>query len=279
MTIKQVYFNKPNIKTLNKNGFLCVDMHCHTHYSDGISLKKIIKRAKKIGIGLAITDHNEIGGALEAAKQKDIFIIPGIEINCIDGPHLLCYFYDTEELEKFYSKEIEKYKTKMRFAKIIKLPVISRKSYEVVKSAKDYNCLVSLAHPYGYIHMNIEKALFKDHYVRETIKGVDAFEVITSNQKRISNIRAYALQILLNKCVTAGSDAHTIYDLGSALTCAKAKSAEDFLESIKFKTNIVVGKSYFRKKVAFTTGLLKRKSGQLQKIITNKVKNLIIKKS
>ena len=58
-----------------------VDMHIHTEYSSDcfMSVKEIIKYAKKLNIGVAITDHNEIEGAIRAyeyAKNLNVLLIP-----------------------------------------------------------------------------------------------------------------------------------------------------------------------------------------------------------
>ncbi|MBW3022686.1 PHP domain-containing protein [Candidatus Woesearchaeota archaeon] len=274
MELKEVNFKTPNLKALNKEGFLCVDMHCHTHHSDGALLKEILEKAKKNGIGLAITDHNEIEGALEALRQDEVPIIPGIEINCMDGPHILCYFYDKKELQKFYMKEIEYYKMKIRRRKVFKAEIIKRDTFEIVKAAKKYNCIVTLAHPYGLFHQNFEKALLKNPKVREAVENVDAIEVVTSTQRKISNRRSYALKLLFDKAMTAGSDAHTVYDVGSAVSCAKVKDAKTFLDSIKLKKNIIVGRESIRKKAAFTGGMVKRGGRAIKNSLLAKVNNL-----
>jgi len=64
-----------------------IDLHAHTHYSDGsFSPAQVVEMAieKDVKV-LAITDHDTTAGvneAIEAAKSKDIKIIPGIEITC-----------------------------------------------------------------------------------------------------------------------------------------------------------------------------------------------------
>ncbi|PIN75783.1 hypothetical protein COV17_03500 [Candidatus Woesearchaeota archaeon CG10_big_fil_rev_8_21_14_0_10_36_11] len=66
-----------------------VDLHAHTNESDGeLSPKEFVDQAISCGLkAVAITDHDTIYGcaqAVEYAKDKDIEIIPGIEISCTD---------------------------------------------------------------------------------------------------------------------------------------------------------------------------------------------------
>jgi predicted metal-dependent phosphoesterase TrpH len=67
-----------------------LDLHIHSQYSeDGIgSPKEIIKILQKRGLhGMAITDHNNIEGGLQAKKvaPKDFIVIPGVEISTNKG--------------------------------------------------------------------------------------------------------------------------------------------------------------------------------------------------
>jgi len=67
------------------------DLHMHTIFSyDGTaSVPAVLKRAKQVGLDLiAITDHDEIRGALQAeelAPKFDIQVIPGVEITTAEG--------------------------------------------------------------------------------------------------------------------------------------------------------------------------------------------------
>ena len=88
----RVLFDRPDLAQLTQTHTV-VDLHFHSHYSDGLNgVAKIAERARKLGIGIAITDHNEIRGALEMEQYGDIFSIPGIEITSAEGSHLLVYF-------------------------------------------------------------------------------------------------------------------------------------------------------------------------------------------
>ena len=67
------------------------DLHLHTIYSyDGTaSLPAVLSRAKQLGLDIiAITDHDEIAGALKAleiAPNYGVEVIPGIEITTAEG--------------------------------------------------------------------------------------------------------------------------------------------------------------------------------------------------
>ncbi len=70
-----------------------LDLHIHSQYSeDGIgSPKEIIKILQKRGLqGMAITDHNNVEGSLQAQKvaPKDFIVIPCAEISTNNG-HIL----------------------------------------------------------------------------------------------------------------------------------------------------------------------------------------------
>ena len=68
-----VYQTKPDIDLLVKNNYMVVDMHVHTRFSDSYSrVKNIIAKAKRMKIGVAITDHNEIQGVIRAYKIKGV---------------------------------------------------------------------------------------------------------------------------------------------------------------------------------------------------------------
>ncbi len=88
---------------------MSIDLHLHTHYSDGTwSPAELVEYAKSIKLNhIAITDHDTISGIDEArrAAGEDLEVIAGVEINTIslkpDGTredvHILGYFIDAEE--------------------------------------------------------------------------------------------------------------------------------------------------------------------------------------
>jgi predicted metal-dependent phosphoesterase TrpH len=64
------------------------DLHVHTTYSPDsvITPKELVFYAKKRGLtAVAITDHNQIEGALKIAKETNFLIIPGTEVSSLHG--------------------------------------------------------------------------------------------------------------------------------------------------------------------------------------------------
>ena len=67
------------------------DLHMHTEWSDGDPLDDVLESAVAAGLDvIAITDHDEIEGALEArrrahARRLPLAVVPGIEVSTRDG--------------------------------------------------------------------------------------------------------------------------------------------------------------------------------------------------
>jgi predicted metal-dependent phosphoesterase TrpH len=212
-----------------------VDMHFHTVHSDGAAkVSDVLAKIRKKGIGVAITDHNEISGVIEAYKlKKDAdFIIPGIEVKSVEGIDILFYFSEIEELKKFFNKEILpnlkrfflKTKTTLSVDKLLSL-------------SKRYGCLCSVAHPFGYNMRAGKNDIYEKH--RESLETFECYEVLNGGTGRKNNERA--LSVLGERCFTAGSDGHSIFTLGNVITCADAKDANGFLKAIRSRKNHVVG--------------------------------------
>ncbi|MFC1686160.1 PHP domain-containing protein [Nanoarchaeota archaeon] len=109
-----------------------IDLHTHTHYSDGTANPKhVVKTALERKVKyLAITDHNTVAGVKEAknaAKNKDLILIPGIEIDIKissseDSVHLVGLYLNTKskDLTKIIDKLVKAkiFKNKKRLAKV-----------------------------------------------------------------------------------------------------------------------------------------------------------------
>ncbi|AXX95700.1 TrlF family AAA-like ATPase [Arcobacter ellisii] len=95
--------------------FVRADLHIHSYGKDGsfdvtdssMTPQNIVDIAIENNLSIiSITDHNEIQNskkAIDYANNKNILVIPGIEISTTQG-HLLVYFETYEQLRKFFGK-------------------------------------------------------------------------------------------------------------------------------------------------------------------------------
>ena len=67
------------------------DLHTHTQWSDGDDLDRVLDQALVMRLdAVAITDHDEIEGALEARRRAHdrrlpLAVVPGVEVSSADG--------------------------------------------------------------------------------------------------------------------------------------------------------------------------------------------------
>ncbi|MEW6069744.1 MAG: PHP domain-containing protein [Candidatus Thermoplasmatota archaeon] len=179
-----------------------LDLHVHSKYSQDATgeIKEIIKKAKKIGLnGIALVDHNEIKGSLEAleyAKTGDFVIVPGIEISCAQGHVIALGIKETVPRDLQLEATLEK---------IVALGGIA-----------------VAAHPCR---------------VFSTLPSIEKFkilEVFNSRCWEFENRKAEKLADNLKLCKTAGSDCHTTNELGYGITEFENQSSnyEDLVEDI-----------------------------------------------
>jgi len=240
----RVQFEKPNISELIQQ-FIVVDLHFHTHYSDGMnSIRQVARRVRQLGIGIAVTDHNEIGGALEIDQYKDILSIPGIEITSREGSHLLVYFYDVESLAHFFHEFVQP-NMGNGFMSSLSLPM-----EEIIAKARLFKTVVILPHPYCAAYTGVCNPQFSMARQKRLFDMVDGVEAINSENLKKWNLRCAVLGFNLNKTVVGGSDGHALYEMGKVVSYAECKrTREAFLDAVLKKQNKVIGKEIdiFRK--------------------------------
>ncbi len=248
----KVVFEDPKKSKEIKEGMTLVDMHCHTNVSDGRdSAELMIKKAKKLGIGLSITDHNRIKSSLEACKST--FSIPGIELTSSEAIDILVYFYKPKDLEHFYNKYIKGQHLNSKFFNLWKLKWDTE---ELLDHIRKYSCITSLAHP---LAMRPKNSYIFIHEHPKLIKKIDAIEVINSLMKGEKNEIVSEWAMKLNKAATGASDSHVHGFLGTAVTASYSDNVEEFLDNIIKEKNIVVGKSLDRfSKFHTKTGIFMR---------------------
>ncbi|MDO5845572.1 MAG: PHP-associated domain-containing protein, partial [Methanocorpusculum sp.] len=203
------------------------DMHLHTSASDGLSSPKTVaKFAEKKGMGIAVTDHNTVSG-VKTARGFCKNVIPAMEISAREGPHLLVYFDSVRDLQEYYERSIRDCKGKCPHM------AVQKTTEQIVPEALDAGGLVVAAHPYGYgvsvrgVMKGIAAGLTPEFVAKE----IDGLEVICSGLSFKQNERAELYASREHLCMTGGSDAHVLWEIGHAVTAGFAnETTEEFLE-------------------------------------------------
>jgi predicted metal-dependent phosphoesterase TrpH len=233
----RVHFDRPDLTQLLQNHTVA-DLHFHSHYSDGLnSISKIAQRARNLGIGLAITDHNEIRGALELDLHEDIFSIPGIEITSSEGSHLLVYFYEAKELKRFYELHVA---PNMGYGVMSSLSLTMA---QIVQRAREHECLIIFPHPYCALYTGICNLQFTPDQLEDLFEMVDGVEAINASNLNRWNLKCTVLGFNLGKAMVGGSDGHALNHMGRSVTYAPVpKNRRAFLDALRLQNNQVVGK-------------------------------------
>ncbi len=196
-----------------------VDMHIHTNYSyDGyLSLGKLDEACSRRQItAVAITDHNEIAGALEAARLngKGVLrtrIIVGEEIKTTQG-----------EIVGLFLKE--------------RIPPEMSLS-DTMKVIHHQGGLVYLNHPFGYGRRAAKLSLDD----LDSLWGmIDIVEIFNGrNWNRRANDLAKKLALKHNKPGAVGTDAHSPWEVGrSFVSMEDFDGPEKFLAALRHATYI-----------------------------------------
>ena len=233
----KILFERPNLEELTEQ-YAVVDLHFHSKYSDGNNaISSIAKRARDLGIGIAITDHNEIKGAVEVDRYRGVLNIPGIEVTSREGTHLLIYFYDIRSLKQFYKKDIQPHMGH----DIMSSTCLEME--EIILRSRTFETIVVFPHPYSATFTGIQNTYFSTNRLERLYGMVDGIEVINAENLNKWNMRSALLGFNLNKGITGGSDGHRLPQMGRAVCYASCKKdRRAFLDAIKGRQTRVVGK-------------------------------------
>lgn len=234
--MNRIQFEVPDLTALRADQTV-VDLHFHSTYSDGAdSVAEIAQRARQLGIGIAITDHNVINGAVELAAYTDVLSIPGIEITSREGTHVLVYFYRVEDLTAFYGDHIQPHMGPTVMSSI-DLDVAA-----ILRHARQYRCVVIFPHPYSAAFTGICNHSFTPSQLDRLLRMADGVEVINSENLKRWNLKSALLGFNLDRAITGGSDGHSIQQMGRVVTYAAcARNREAFLDAVSRKQAKVVG--------------------------------------
>jgi predicted metal-dependent phosphoesterase TrpH len=193
------------------------DLHMHTIYSyDGTAtVPAVLRRAGQIGLDvIAITDHDEITGSLEAlelASQYGVEVIPGIEVTTAEGDLLALNI--TQKIPRG-------------------LPLI-----ETILAVGEMDGFCVVPHPMaGGLGMkslsaySILKAL-RDREVARILIAIETYNATTID--RMGNQYARILADRLDIAQIAGSDAHVVEAIGLAVTEFDGHTARDLITALQ----------------------------------------------
>ncbi len=235
-TLNRIQFEAPPLNALT-SGHTVVDLHFHSHFSDGAdAVADIAQRARQLGIGVAITDHNTIDGAVALDSHADVLSIPGIEVTSREGAHVLLYFYQVDDLKAFYAADVKPHMGPTLMSSLA-LDVEA-----IIRRARKYNSVVVFPHPYSATFTGICNHSFSDLQLHRLLGMADGVEVINSENLKRWNLKSALLGFNLDRAITGGSDGHSVQQLGAAVTyaaCEPSRSA--FLDAVSRKQAKVMG--------------------------------------
>jgi predicted metal-dependent phosphoesterase TrpH len=230
-------FERPRLEDLIQTCTV-VDMHFHSELSDGHDrIEDIARRALELGIGIAVTDHNSIHGAVEIDRFKSVFSIPGIELTSYEGTHVLVYFYEVKSLLRFYSQHVQPFMG----AEI--MSSLTLELEEIMQRAREFETVIIFPHPYCGSYTGIHNPYFPEERFEQLLSLADGVEVINSENLNKWNLRSALLGFNLNKGITGGSDGHRLAQMGRVVTVADcAWKRRPFLDAVKRRKTRVIGK-------------------------------------
>lgn len=186
-----------------------VDLHMHTDHSGDCAtpVEVLLATAKARGLGaIAVTDHNEVSGALEAqAKAEGIKVIVGEEVKTKDQGEVIGLFL-TEKIPRGLSLQ------------------------ETIAEIKRQGGLVYVPHPFDRMH-----AVPDYEHLLDVLDDVDAIEVFNPriaihefNEEAVRFAAKYRIP------AGAGSDAHVAQGLGSVrIRMPDFDGPAEFMESLR----------------------------------------------
>jgi len=187
---------------------LKADLHVHTQYSMDCNtpLEKIVSRCLKIGINcVAISDHGTAEGALKLREMAPFTVIIAEEILTPHGEIIGMFLEET---------------------------IPSGLSVaETLSRIRAQNGLVCIPHPFD----TIRKSALQNHIIEEITEQIDMIETLNARvmlPKNSAKARAFAAKHGI--IPSAGSDAHTVREIGNAyVEMPEFGGRDDFLQALE----------------------------------------------
>ena len=201
---------KPAVaRRLESRELIHVDLHMHTNHSHDCAtpVDGLLEGAKAAGLGaIAVTDHNEISGALEARERADgIKVIVAEEVKTKDQGEVIGLFIE-EKIPRGLSLQ------------------------ETIAEIRRQGGLVYVPHPFDRMH-----SVPDYEHLLDVIEDIDAIEVFNP-RVAISSFNEEAERFAAKYRIVAGagSDSHVVQGLGSVkIVMRDFDGPEEFLESLR----------------------------------------------
>jgi glycosyltransferase involved in cell wall biosynthesis len=196
-------------KKLGEKRFIHVDLHMHTDHSPDCAtpVDTLLNTAKKVGLGaIAITDHNEISGALEARERANgIKVIVAEEVKTADQGEVIGLFIE-EKIPRGLTLQ------------------------ETIAEIRRQGGLVYVPHPFDRMH-----AVPDYEHLLDVVEEIDAIEVFNPRVAFSAfNEEAARFAAKYRIVAGAGSDSHVAQGLGSVkIRMRDFDGPEEFLESLR----------------------------------------------
>jgi predicted metal-dependent phosphoesterase TrpH/glycosyltransferase involved in cell wall biosynthesis len=203
---------KPEVRArLAKRKLIEVDLHMHTDHSHDCAtpVEVLLATARDAGLGaIAVTDHNEVSGALDArakAAEFGVKVIVGEEVKTADQGEVIGLFIE-EKIPRGMTLE------------------------ETIAEIRRQGGLVYVPHPFDRMH-----AVPDYEHMLGVVSDIDAIEVFNP---RIAlpafNEEAVRFAAKYRIVGGAGSDSHVAQGLGSVrIRMRDFDGPEEFLESLR----------------------------------------------
>jgi len=201
---------RPRVRRrLAERKFVHVDLHMHTDHSPDCAtpVATLLDTAKKVGLGaIAITDHNEISGALEARERANgIKVIVAEEVKTADQGEVIGLFIE-EKIPRGMTLQ------------------------ETIAEIRRQGGLVYVPHPFDRMH-----AVPDYEHLLDVVEDIDAIEVFNPRVAFSAfNEEAARFAAKYRIVAGAGSDSHVAQGLGSVkIKMRDFDGPEEFLESLR----------------------------------------------
>lgn len=194
------------------------DLHIHTTYStDGTaSVREALEGAVRAGLDvIAITDHDEVRGSLEAravSNEYGVQVIPGAEVSTSEG-HLVVLF-----IERNIPAGMSLIDTLIAVREMGGMAIAAHPDQPIKNSISLQSMVKALEHPQA----------------REAFHGIEVYNMNPSHSP--FNQRSQNAAAKLPLAQIASSDAHTASMIGAAVTHFEGSTVRDLRQAIQRRT-------------------------------------------